>query len=153
MNNTNNKIIDLLIKSYNSELETVMNYLANSVNLEGIRAEHIKESLAADITEELGHAQKLARRIHTLGGIVPGSQKLNWTQSGLQARAETTDVLGVIRGVIAAEEDAIAGYREIIRATDGEDYVTQDLAVELLADEEEHRREFLGFLKEYEQAG
>ncbi len=151
MTDQNNKIIDLLIKSYNSEIETVMNYLANSVNLEGVRAEHIKESLSADITEELGHAQKLARRIHTLGGIVPASQSLAWKQNDLQERAETTDVVSVIRGVIKAEEDAIAGYNEIIRETDGKDFVTQDLAIELLSDEEDHRREFLGFLKEYDQ--
>lgn len=151
MTDQNNKIIDLLIKSYNSEIETVMNYLANSVNLEGVRAEHIKESLSADITEELGHAQKLARRIHTLGGIVPASQNLKWKQSDLQERADTTDVVSVIRGVIKAEEDAIAGYNEIIRETDGKDFVTQDLAIELLSDEEDHRREFLGFLKEYDQ--
>lgn len=145
------KIIDLLIESYNAEIETVMNYIANSVNLEGVRAEHIKESLQADITEELGHAQRLAKRIHTLGGVVPGSQALKWSQTSLQARKDTTDVLGVIKGVIEAEEGAIAGYKQIIEACEGKDYVTQDLAIELLSDEEDHRREFVGFLKEYEK--
>ena len=33
---------------------------------------------------------------------------------------------------------------------DGIDYVTQDLCVRLLADEETHPTEFNGFLKEYE---
>ena len=33
-------IIDALTKAYNDELETMMNYLAASVNLEGVRAEH-----------------------------------------------------------------------------------------------------------------
>ncbi len=151
-NNTKtNEIIDLLIESYNSEIETVMNYLANSVNLEGVRAEHIKESLESDITEELGHAQKLAKRIHTLGGVVPGSQSLKWNQKSLQPRKDTTEVKAVIEGVIAAEEDAIAGYRKLIEACDGVDYVTQDLAIELLGDEEEHRREFIGYLREYEK--
>jgi len=32
---------------------------------------------------------------------------------------------------------------------DGEDYVTQDLCIRLLADEEEHLVQFKGFLKEY----
>ena len=31
-----------------------------------------------------------------------------------------------------------------------EDYATEDLAITLMADEQEHRREFVGFLKEYE---
>ena len=37
-------------------------------------------------------------------------------------------------------------------ACDGIDYVTQDLCITLLADEEQHRREFRGFLMEYEKA-
>jgi bacterioferritin len=145
------EIIELLIESYNSEIETVMNYLANSVNLEGVRAEHIKDSLDADITEELGHAKQLAKRIHTLGGMVPGSQALKWSQKMLQPRKDTTEVKAVIEGVIAAEEDAIKGYRKIIEVCDGIDYVTQDLAIGLLGDEENHRREFIGFLKEYDK--
>lgn len=145
------KIVDLLIDSYNSEIETVMNYLANSVNLDGVRAEHIKTSLSKDITEELGHAQLLAKRIKVLGGIVPGSQSLRWTQDQLQPSDDTTNVLEVIKGVIAAEEDAIAGYEKIIKACEGADYPTQDLAIQILADEQDHRRQFVGFLKEYER--
>lgn len=37
------KIIELLTKAYWKELETVQNYLANSVNLDGVRAEEIKK--------------------------------------------------------------------------------------------------------------
>jgi bacterioferritin len=150
MSDKTNEIIQLLTDSYNAEIETVVNYIANSINLEGIRAMEIKESLESDIQEELGHAQKLAGRIHTLGGIVPGSKELKWSQTSLQPREDTTDVKGVIRGVIKAEEDAINGYKRIVELTDGIDFVTQDLAIALLGDEEEHRREFVGFLKEYE---
>ena len=53
--------------------------------------------------------------------------------------------------MIEAEESAIAQYKKIIKICDGVDYPTQDLAIELLSDEEEHRREFVGFLKEYEK--
>ena len=150
---TESEIIRLLTKSYNAELETVMNYLANSVNLEGVRANHIKASLQADITEELGHGQQLANRSHTLGGSGPGSCCLKWSQKGMQPPKDSTDVESVINGVIAAEEAAIEGYRALIQACDGVDYVTQDLAITLMADEEEHRREFIGFLKEYQKKG
>ncbi len=144
------RIIDLLIQAYNAELETVMNFMANSANLDGVRAEEIRESLEGDITEEIGHAQKLAARIRTLEGTVPGSQSLKWTQDALQPRRDSTDVVSVIKGVIAAEEAAIAIYDKIIKACDGVDYVTQDLATELMGEEQEHRREFIGFLREYE---
>ena len=143
------EIVDLLRAAYSMELETVMNYLANSINLDGVRAEEIKKSLAADITEEIGHAQMLGQRIKQLGGLVPGSSSVVLGNQ-IQPTADTTDVVGVIKAVIGAEEAACAQYNKIIKATDGEDYVTQDLCIRLLADEEEHLVLFRGFLKEYQ---
>lgn len=145
------EIIKELSVSYWMEMETVMNYITQSTNLDGVRAEEIKKALAADVTEELGHAQILARRIKTIGGTVPGSMDFEASQKTLQPQEDTTDVVSVIKGVIDAEEGAIAQYKKLIQICDGEDYVTQDLCIAALADEEEHRREFLGFLKEYEK--
>ncbi len=146
-----NEIVQELTKSYWMELETVLNYLANSVNLDGVRAEEIKKSLSADVTEEMLHATQLANRIKTIDGSVPGSEQFTAVQSTLQPPADSTDVVAVIKGVIDAEEAAIAQYEKIIRLCDGFDYVTQDLCITLLADEQQHRREFVGFLKEYEK--
>jgi bacterioferritin len=142
-------IITALQKAYNMELETVTNYLANSIHLDGVRAEAIKKALTADITGELAHATQIGHRLKQLGSTVPGSLKLQMTQKSLQPPAETTDVVTVIRGVVAAEEEAIEHYNSIIQLCDGTDYVTQDLAIKLLADEEAHRQEFEGYLKEY----
>lgn len=143
----NKKIVQLLQAAYAAELETVANYLANSVWLDGLRAEKVKESLDEDVAEELGHARKLAQRIKQLGGQPPGSLDLRRTQKSLQPPKDSTDLRSVIKGVIEAEEGAIATYQKIIKACDGLDYVTQDMAVENLADEEEHRCLFAGFLK------
>ena len=148
---TTEEIIQGLTVAYWMELETVMNYIANSINLDGVRAEEIKKALAADVIEELNHAQSMARRIKTLGGQVPGSAQFASAQSALQPPAKNTDVIAVIKGVIAAEESAIAQYKKIIKLCDGVDYVTQDLCIQSLADEEEHRRNFIGYLTEYEQ--
>ena len=147
----NQDIIDELVTAYAMELETVQNYIAASTNLDGVRSEVIKNALASDITEELTHAQTLANRIKTIGGVVPGSLSLPRSQETLQPLADTTDVVGVIKGVIDAENGAIAQYNKIIQVSDGRDYVTQDMAIELLSGEEQHRREFIGFLKEYEK--
>lgn len=143
--------IEMLKTAYCMEIETVLNYLSNSVNLDGVRAEEIKKSLAADITEEINHARQLGQRIKQLGGLVPGSAAVILGQQ-IQPSTDTTDVVGVIKAVINAEESACDHYKTIIRATDGEDYVTQDLCIRLLTDEEEHRILFQGFLKEYEAA-
>jgi len=148
---TTQEIIDLLTTAYSMELETVMNYIANSINLDGVRAEEIKKSLLADITEELGHAQQLGQRIKQIGGLVPGSMKVKLGNQ-TQPTENTTDVTGVIRAVISAEEAACSQYKKIIKATEGDDYVTQDMAIQLLKAEEEHLVLFKGFLKEYTQS-
>jgi bacterioferritin len=144
------KILGLLERAYWMEMETVMNYISASVNLDGVMAEEIKKGLAADIPSEIAHAQQFARRIKTLSGIVPGSQGFKATQPFLQPPKRTTDVVSVIKGVIAAELSAIDHYNRLIQECDGVDYVTQDMAITILTDEQEHLREFEGFLKEYE---
>jgi bacterioferritin len=148
---TQDKIITELKRAYSAELETVQNYLANSIDLDGVRAEEIKKSLATDIQEELGHAMILARRIKVLGGRVPGSFELERDQKFLQPPADSTDLISVIKGVIAAEESAIAQYEKIINLCDQVDFVTQDTAIEILGNEQEHRRTFVGYLTEFEK--
>jgi bacterioferritin len=145
------KIIDGLIKAYWAEIETVMNYISNSTNLDGVRAEEIKKALTAEIQDEIGHAQLIAKRVKELGGKIPGSSGFAATQETLQPTEDTTDVEYVIKGVIDAENSAVAGYNQLIKECDGVDYVTQDLAITLLADEESHKTIFEGYLKEYQK--
>jgi len=143
------QIVAALQKAYTMELETVINYLANSIHLDGVRADAIKKALTADITGELAHATQIGHRLKQLGSTVPGSLSLKLTQKALQPPPDTTDVVDVIRGVLAAENEAIDHYNAIIKLCEGNDYVTQDLAIKLLSDEEGHRQEFEGYLKEY----
>ena len=88
----------------------------------------------------------LMMKSHSPGstGVKFGNQK--------QHVADTTDVTGVIEAVIEAEEAACRQYKKIIKATEGEDYVTQDMCITLLGDEEEHLVLFKGFLKEYKKS-
>src|SRR4028118_705505 len=97
-NDKREQIIGELKKAYAGELETVQNYLANSVDLDGVRAEEIKKSLSADIQEELGHAQMLAKRIKVLGGRVPGSLELPREQTYMQPPQHSTDLIPAIKG-------------------------------------------------------
>jgi bacterioferritin len=147
------EIIELLKQAYWMEIETVMSYIANSVNPDGIRAREIVESLEEDIQEELGHAQQFAARIKELYGVVPGSLEFNAEQSYLQPPDRQTDIVHVIRGVIEAETGAIEHYNRIIEVTDGVDPVTQDMVIAILRDEEGHRRLFEGYLRECETEG
>ena len=150
---TRGKIIELLTKGYWMEIETVMSYIANSVNPDGVRAQEIIESLNTDIQEELGHAQQFAARIKELYGVVPGSLDFTAEQSYLQPPEHQTDIVHVIKGVIEAETGAIEHYNRVIQETDQIDPVTQDMVIAILRDEEGHRRLFEGYLREYEAEG
>jgi len=147
------ELIEMLKKAYFMEIETVMSYIANSTNPDGVRAQEIRESLQEDIQEELGHAQEFANRIKELYGTVPGSLDFGAEQSYLQPPDQQTDIVHVIKGVIEAETGAIEHYNRIIEFTDEIDPVTNDMVIAILRDEEGHRRLFEGFLREYEIEG
>ncbi len=147
------QIIQLLTRAYWMEIETVMSYIANSTNPDGLRAQEVIESLQTDIQEELGHAQEFAKRIKELYGVVPGSLDFAAEQTFLQPPEHQTDIVHVIKGVIEAETGAIEHYNAIIEATEGVDPVTQDMVIAILRDEEGHRRLFEGFLREFEAEG
>ena len=147
------EIIELLKQAYFMELETVVNYVTNATNPDGVRAQEVKESLEEDIQEELTHARQFASRIKELYGVVPGSLDFTAEQRYLQPPEEQIDVVHVIKGVIEAETGAIEHYQRIVETTEGADPVTQDMVIEILRDEQGHRRLFEGFLREYEAEG
>ncbi len=147
------QLVEMLKKAYWMEIETVMSYITNSVNPDGIRAQEVIESLDKDVQEELGHAQQFARRIKDLYGVVPGSLEFSAEQTYLQPPEHQTDLVHVIKGVIEAETGAIEFYNEMIEFTEGVDPVTNDMMIAILHDEEGHRRLFEGYLREYEAEG
>ena len=146
-------IVELLKTAYFMELETVMNYVTNSINPDGVRAQEVKESIEEDIQEELGHAQLFAARIKELYGVVPGSLDFKASQDKLQPPEDQIDIVHVIKGVIDAEDGAIQHYTRIVEETEEVDPVTQDMVIDILHDEQGHRRLFEGFLREYEAEG
>ena len=153
LNEKREAIVELLKAAYFMELETVMNYVTNSINPDGVRAQEVKENIEEDIQEELAHAQQFARRIKELYGVVPGSLDFKASQTTLQPPDDQIDVVHVIKGVIDAEDGAIQHYTRMVEETDGVDPVTQDMIIEILHDEQGHRRLFEGFLREYEAEG
>ncbi len=144
-------IVELLKAAYFMELETVMNYVTNSINPDGVRAQEVKENIEKDIQEELAHAQQFAQRIKELYGTVPGSMDFKAVQEKLQPAEDHIDVVHVIKGVIDAEDGAIEHYTRVIQETEEVDPVTNDMVIAVLRDEQGHRRLFEGFLREYEK--
>ena len=144
------RVVEMLTKAYWMEIETVMSYIANSINPDGLRAQEVRESLEADVQEEIDHARQFAQRIKDLYGTVPGSLEFTAEQSFLQPPDKQTDLVHVVKGVIEAETGAIEHYNQIIELTAEADPVTADMMTAILRDEEGHRRLFEGFLRELE---
>src|ERR671919_3188915 len=147
------QLIEMLTKAYWMEIETVMSYMANSINPDGVRAQEIIESLEADVQEELGHARQFGERIKELYGVVPGSLDFKAEQRYLQPPEHQTDIVHVIKGVIEAETGAIEHYTRIVEFCEDLDLVTQDMVIAILHDEQGHLRLFEGFLREFEAEG
>src|SRR3954465_6431510 len=104
------ELIELLKQAYWMELETVINYVTNSINPDGVRAMEIRESLEEDIQEELGHAQKFANRIKELYGVVPSSTEFTPEQSYLAPPERQTDVVHLIKGGLDPDTCALETY-------------------------------------------
>jgi ferritin-like protein len=141
-----NEIISELERSYAAELETLQNHLANSVEFGAREPQIIQQSLEESVSLRLNHARRLAKRINVLGGRVPGSLELPRNQSYLQTGLDKADAAMVLHGVLRASEASIAQYERIIALTEGSDYVTQDLLIDLLSDEREQQRLFSALL-------
>ena len=146
------ELLGLLERAYWMEIETVMSYIASSTNPDGVRAQEIAEALADDVLEELGHAREFAQRIKELYGVVPGSLAFEPEQSSLQPPTtrptSCTSSAGSSRRRRARSSTTAASSS----FCDGVDYVTQDMTIDMLHDEERHRRLFEGFLREFERA-
>ena len=132
-------VVNGLKKSYAMALESVQNYLANSIHLEGPAADRVKKMLENAVASELQHARRLARRIKILGDRVPGSLELPRDQNYLQPPIDNRDSVTVIRGALTATDAAIAQYQAMIQITEDLDFVTQDLLIELLTEEQEQK--------------
>lgn len=145
------RVVSLLHEAYADEMETVTNYMANAVYLATFEGEIVSEELKEDIEEELAHAEELGYRLRYYGECPQGSMALTSDQESLQPPEDETDVLSVIEGVIEAEQDAIDTYEALVEAAaEAGDHVTEDLAVELLEEEQRHLAQFKSYKKQFE---
>lgn len=138
-----------LTEAYWAELETAATYLASSTNRDGIAAGRIARRVRDAITSNLDHAERLAVRIKQLHGPVPGPDAFSARQLAVGSPAEPHDSASVLEGVIDAAAAAIARYQGIVAvAPEAADWVTRDLAVQLIREKETHRQRLQGSLAE-----
>ena len=128
------------------------NYVASSVNREGIGAESIARSIRETIAANLRHAHQVGVRIRRLHGAVPGPDEFATRQPRLRSPAEPLDNVSVLGGLSEAETAAIDRYRRIAAAaSEAHDPITQDLAGRIMREKENQRHSLRSFLETAER--
>ena len=139
-------VIETLNEALATELGCVLRYKRHYFMAAGIHAAPVAAEFLAHATEEMAHADLLAKRIIELGG------EPNFSPDGLAARSHAEYVEGdslrsMITEDLIAERIAIESYREMIAYLGNRDPSTVRMLEEILASEEEHAEDLSSLLK------
>ena len=139
-------VIETLNETLATELVCVLRYKRHYFMAAGIHAAPVAAEFLAHATEEMAHADLLAKRIIELGG------EPNFSPDGLAARSHAEYVEGdslksMITEDLIAERIAIESYREMIAYLGNRDPSTVRMLEEILASEEEHAEDLSSLLK------
>ena len=133
------ELIEMLNKAISLELQVSIQYMWQHVRIYGFDHLAIAEELKKIAIDEMKHAESIAERVDYLGGV-PTTNPAKITIGDTPEQMITNDML--------AEEEGITFYKTIIEAaTKEKDYVTRELFVNILTDEEEHHNVFKGLLE------
>lgn len=126
-----NEFIKLLNQDIQHEIQAALTYLYQSAVAPGFRGEELREILAPDITEEIGHAVLLADHVVALGGrpdVAAPPIKMHET------------VEEMLTHDIELEEEVIRDYIERAQQADALGEIGLKVQLEnLIADETGHR--------------
>jgi bacterioferritin len=140
------RVIEVLNVALATELVCTLRYRQHHFTAKGLDAEPVAAEFLVHANEEQEHADRLATRIGQLGGT-PDMNPDTLSQRS-HAQYETADSLEtMIRENLVAERIALASYTEIINWIGDGDPTTRRLFEDILAVEEEHADDLLGFLE------
>ena len=142
------RVIQVLNEALATEIVCWMRYKRHYFTAKGSpAAEPIAAELLVHANEELAHSDLLATRIVQLQG------EPNYNPDGILGRShaeydESPDLRDMLREDLVAERVAIASYTEIIKWLGTDDPSTRRIFEDILAQEEEHADDLLGFLED-----
>lgn len=138
-------LVKLLNDALATELVCVLRYKRHHFTAHGLTSPAIAEEFAVHATEEMGHADRLARRIVQLGGEPDFSPEtlLQRSHAGYDA---TPELASMIRANLVAERVAVESYSQLVRLVGDRDPSTRRLLEDILADEQRHADELQGWL-------
>jgi bacterioferritin len=125
------KVLELLNEALKNELTATNQYWLHYRLLDNWGVHKLAQFERSESIDEMKHADRLAERILFLDGL-PNFQALGRLRIG-------ENVEEILRADLEAEHRGATLYRELVaHAETVRDYVTRDLAREILSDEEKH---------------
>ncbi|MFQ5808522.1 MAG: bacterioferritin [Armatimonadota bacterium] len=135
------KLLGLLNDAIARELQVSIQYMWQHVVTVGIHGEAVRDHIKEVAIEEMKHAEQIAERLDYLKGVPTTKPTPIVVGDSLKEMLELD---------VAAEEEAIEMYKEIIHvAKDEGDITTLYLFMEILAEEEEHHDFFTTALEDW----
>lgn len=129
---------DMLNDAIAREIQVSVQYMWQHVQAVGLKGEVVKGIFKKFAITEMKHAEIIAERLVMLGGT-PTTMP-----TPITVGKNIDEMLKLDK---KAEEEAIAMYKEIIALAHKEgDYITANLFIGILADEEEHFASFESYL-------
>lgn len=142
----NEQVLKRLNLALKGELTAINQYFLHARMLDDWGVTKLGKHEYKESIEEMQHADLLIKRILLLEGL-PNLQELGKLYIG-------ENVEEVIKGDLKIEEEGIANYRAGIKeAESAGDYVTRDLFIKILTDEEGHEDHLNTQLKMIETMG
>ena len=140
------KIIGILNEALATELVCVLRYKRHYFMATGIHADPVAAEFLEHATQEMAHADLIAKRIIELRG------EPDFSPDGLAERSHAEYIEGdslksMIMENLVAERIAIESYREMIAYVGSQDTTTHRMLEGILANEEEHADDLSSLLE------
>jgi bacterioferritin len=136
---TSEKLKELMNKAIAREIQVSIQYMWQHVQVVGVKSAAIEGILKEIAVTEMKHAETIAERLSYLGGKPTTKPDPIFVGESLEE---------MLRTDVKAEEEAIALYKQIIKAAAEEnDTTTRRMFEEILEAEEEHDDVFTKLLE------
>ena len=139
------QIVDLLNGALATELVCVLRYRRHHYTAKGLASPKIAEEFLAHSNDELGHADRLAKRIVQLDGE-PDFHPDTLTKRSHAGYDAALNLREMLKANLIAERVAIEAYSQMIVLIGDKDITTRRLLEDILSDEQQHADELKDWL-------
>ena len=146
------KLIELLNAALSEEWLAYYQYWIGARVMEGPMRSEVEPELLVHANEELAHAELVVNRIIQLGGTPVLNPKDWFAHAGCEYLTPDDPYIEVIlQQNLDGERCAIERYQQIAAFTEGKDYATYQMAVQILNDELEHEEDIESWMTDIER--